>query len=72
MTNLLMERLKRAPAAGIVNVVSEGTTGGVLDWDKIGEVNNYKAVAGYSQSKQAEILWTYELAERLKGSMVTG
>jgi NAD(P)-dependent dehydrogenase (short-subunit alcohol dehydrogenase family) len=71
LTNLLMESLQRAPTARIVNVVSEGTAGGALDLDTIGKVNDYKAVAAYSQSKQAEILWTYELAERLKGSTVT-
>jgi NAD(P)-dependent dehydrogenase (short-subunit alcohol dehydrogenase family) len=71
LTNLLMERLRRAPAGRIVNVVSEGTSNGVLDIEKIIDAGDYKAVVAYSQSKQAEILFTYELAERLKGTTVT-
>jgi len=71
LTNLLMERLRSAPAGRIVNVVSEGTSNGILDLGKIVDTGDYKAVVAYSQSKQAEILFTYELAERLKGTTVT-
>jgi NAD(P)-dependent dehydrogenase (short-subunit alcohol dehydrogenase family) len=71
LTNLLMVRLKSAPAARIVNVVSEGTADGQLAVERIEDTGDYRAVTAYSRSKQAEILWTYELAARLKDTTIT-
>ncbi len=71
LTNLLIETLKCAPASRIVNVVSEGTSGGRIDFENLLEAKEYKPLIAYSQSKQAEILFTHELAERLKGTKVT-
>jgi NAD(P)-dependent dehydrogenase (short-subunit alcohol dehydrogenase family) len=71
LTNLLLETLQCAPSPRIINVVSEGTSGGTIDFNSLINSKEYKPVLAYSQSKQAEILFTYALSERLKGTKIT-
>jgi NAD(P)-dependent dehydrogenase (short-subunit alcohol dehydrogenase family) len=71
LTNLLLDSLESAAPSRIINVVSEGTTGGELDFDNLTAGKKYDPVTVYSQSKQAEILFTYELALRLKGTKIS-
>jgi retinol dehydrogenase-12/retinol dehydrogenase-13 len=70
LTELLLESLKRAPAARIVNVASRMAYG--LD---ITDVNYnrrpYSVSAAYAQSKQANRMLTWALARRLEGTAVT-
>lgn len=68
LTNLLLDLLEKGSPSRIVNVVSEGVSGGCIDFDVLMCRTKFKPVAAYSQAKQAEILLTYELAERLKGT----
>lgn len=45
--------------------------GGGLNFDDLMLENKYRGFAAYSQSKLANVLFTYELARRLEGSGVT-
>ncbi len=38
-----------------------------MNWDDLMFEKNYKMLGGYSQSKLAQIMFTVELAKRLKG-----
>jgi len=70
LTELLLERLKRSAPARIVNVASERA--GELDLSDVQfERRPYSGVSAYSQSKQADRMWTWALARRLEGSRVT-
>jgi NAD(P)-dependent dehydrogenase (short-subunit alcohol dehydrogenase family)/glyoxylase-like metal-dependent hydrolase (beta-lactamase superfamily II) len=71
LTTQLVETLKRATDPRVVNVVSEGTSKGKIDFDSLLLAEKYNPVLAYSQSKQAEILFTHELAVRMKGTGVT-
>jgi NAD(P)-dependent dehydrogenase (short-subunit alcohol dehydrogenase family) len=71
LTNLLLGLLKKSAPSRIVNVSSVAHYGGRIDFD---ELQNRKAQAGmkaYSQSKLAQVLFTYELSRRLQGTGVT-
>jgi NAD(P)-dependent dehydrogenase (short-subunit alcohol dehydrogenase family) len=71
LTNLLLELLIASGAGRIINVVSEGLTRERFDVTQLMSDKKYKPVLAYSQSKQAEILFTYHLADRLAGKRVT-
>ena len=61
-----------APGARIVTVSSGAHQTGKMHWEDINwEKAEYEPWAAYAQSKLANILFTQELAERLKGSGVT-
>lgn len=70
LTNLLLDALRRAPTARIINVSSK--LAGGLDLNDV-EFNRrrYDAIAAYSQSKQANRMLTWALARRLQGSNIT-
>ena len=67
----LLDLLKASAPARIVNVASTMHNGGVIDFDNLQGENGYGGVRAYSQSKLANVLFTYALARRLKGSGVT-
>ena len=71
LTNLLLERLKEAPSARIVNVSSLAHIGGRINFNDLQSKKSYSALLAYGQSKLANILFTRSLAKRLKGSNVT-
>ena len=68
LTNLLLDLLTAAAPSRIVNVVSEGLSKEKFDISLLQSPGKYNALSAYTQSKQAEILFTFELAERLKGT----
>lgn len=70
LTNLLLDRLQKTPAARVVNVASK--LAGGLDLEDL-EFNHrhYDATAAYSQSKQANRMLTWALTRRLEASTVT-
>lgn len=71
LTYELLELLKASAPARIVNVASTMHTGGFIDFgDLLGE-KNYGGIRAYSQSKLANVLFTYALARRLEGTGVT-
>jgi NAD(P)-dependent dehydrogenase (short-subunit alcohol dehydrogenase family) len=71
LTLELLDLLKASAPARIVNVASTMHNGGVIDFDNLQGENGYGGVRAYSQSKLANVLFTYALARRLKGSGVT-
>ncbi len=71
LTNLLLDRLKQAPSARIVNVSSSAHKRGKINFDDINSTKNYSPWGAYSQSKLANILFTRSLTKRLEGTNVT-
>ena len=71
LTNLLLDMLKASVPARIVCVASEAERGGKIDFDDLQSERTYGGMKAYSQSKLANILFTYELARRLKHTGVT-
>ena len=72
LTNLLLELLKKSPAARIVNVASMAYRGAKLDFEDLQAAHKkYNTLAAYGASKLANILFTLELARRLEGGNVT-
>jgi NAD(P)-dependent dehydrogenase (short-subunit alcohol dehydrogenase family) len=71
LTSLLLERLKRSAPARVVTVSSNAHTTGEIDFDDLQGEQTYSGSRAYSQSKLANVLFTYELARRLQPSAVT-
>ena len=71
LTNLLLDRLKSSAPARIVNVSSMVHYDAPLKFDNLQSEKNYNGITAYKQSKLGNVLFTFELAERLKGSGVT-
>jgi NAD(P)-dependent dehydrogenase (short-subunit alcohol dehydrogenase family) len=71
LTNLLLKLLEASAPARIVCVASEAERWGKIYFNDLQCERGYSGIKAYSQSKLANILFTYELARRLKGSGVT-
>jgi retinol dehydrogenase-12 len=71
LTNLLLDLLKKADSARIVNVSSDSHYNGKIDFESFTKNKGYFILSAYGQSKLANVLFTAELAERLKGTRVT-
>jgi retinol dehydrogenase 13 len=72
LTHLLLDRLKQSAPARIIQVNSEGHRFGGLDLADLNwEHRPYIGLRGYGASKVAQLLTTWEFADRLKGSGVT-
>ena len=72
LTNLLLPALAASAPSRIVTVSSAGHGYGTkIDFDDLQGERRYGAGRAYSQSKLANVLFTYELARRLEGSGVT-
>lgn len=71
LTRLLLPLLRRSAPSRIVNVASVGQA--ALDFDDVMLEGGYDGSRAYRQSKLAQILFTFELAERLReeGAEVT-
>lgn len=71
LTNLLLDTLKKSAPSRIINVSSGAHKVGKIYLQDVNLTNNYSLIRAYSQSKLANILFTYELALRLQGTGVT-
>src|SRR5919202_4606855 len=71
LTELLLDVLKASAPGRIVSVSSEAERGGKINFDDLQSYRKYNAMRAYSQSKLANVIWTYELARRLEGTGVT-
>ena len=72
LTYLLLDRMKDSAPARIIQVNSEGHRFGGLDLDDLNwERRPYIGLRGYGASKVAQLLTTWEFADRLQGSGVT-
>jgi len=70
IANLLKERLAAAAPSRLINVASEAHRDARLDFDDLQNKKNYLGLKVYGRSKLCNILFTRELARRLKGTGV--
>ena len=71
LTSLLLDLLKASAPARIVTVSSNSQATGKLDFTDLQGERRYSGQQAYSQSKLANVMFTYELARRLDGTGVT-
>ena len=71
LTNLLLDLMKARAPSRIVNVSSEAQIMGHINFSDLQGERKYGGWKSYSQSKLANVLFTYELARRLEGTGVT-
>ncbi|KAJ8004867.1 hypothetical protein DPEC_G00140760 [Dallia pectoralis] len=72
LTNLLLGKLRSSAPSRVVNVSSIAHKGGEIHFDDLFfEKRPYNALASYRQSKLANVLFSSELARRMKGTGVT-
>jgi NAD(P)-dependent dehydrogenase (short-subunit alcohol dehydrogenase family) len=69
LTNLLLPLLRDSAPARIVNVASAGQS--PVDFGDVMLERSYGGMRAYTRSKLAQIMFTFELAERLRGTGVT-
>ena len=71
LTDLLLTRLEERDQARVVNVASHAHKQGRIDFDDLQGEHSYSGARAYNQSKLANVLFTHELARRLRGNTVT-
>jgi NAD(P)-dependent dehydrogenase (short-subunit alcohol dehydrogenase family) len=71
LTHLLLDVLKASTPSRIINVSSSAQGLARLDLDDLQSEKNYGGLTAYNLSKLANVMFTYELAKRLKGTGVT-
>jgi NAD(P)-dependent dehydrogenase (short-subunit alcohol dehydrogenase family) len=69
LTRLLLPLLERSAPARIVNVSSAGQT--PIDFDDVMLTRGYTGGRAYCQSKLAQVMFTFDLADELRGRDVT-
>jgi len=70
-TGLLLHLVKKSDYARIVNVSSGSHYRGKIDIESFTKKKGYFVMKAYGQSKLANVLFTFELAERLQSTNVT-
>lgn len=71
VTQSLLPLLQSSAPARVVNVSSGVHMGASMNFDDLNGVSGYAPLKAYSQSKLANVMFTYELARRLEGTGVT-
>ena len=71
LTYLLLPALKAAPQGRVVNVSSMAHAYGRIRLDDVDMAQRYDGNAAYGASKVANVLFTFALARRLRGTRVT-
>jgi len=71
LTRDLLPLLKKSAPSRIINVASIAHWDAQVDWNNLQGEMHYDAFDAYALSKLCIILFTYALAERLKGTRVT-
>jgi len=71
VTQALRERLTASAPARIVNTASDAHHGATLDLGNLQSEKSFSATKAYNRSKLCNILFTRELARRLRGTGVT-
>ncbi len=71
LTCRLMELLERSAPSRIINVSSAAHVYGRLDFDDIGFAKRFRSMRAYGTSKLEDLVFAYELSERLQGKGVT-
>jgi NAD(P)-dependent dehydrogenase (short-subunit alcohol dehydrogenase family) len=71
LTHLLAARLIESAPARVVTVSSDAQRLGRIDFDDLQGERSWSGQRAYNQSKLANVLFSYELARRLRGTGVT-
>lgn len=71
LTNLLLDRLAASAPSRVVTVASQMEREGVIDFEDLQGSRAYDPRRAYVQSKLANILFTRELARRVRGRGIT-
>jgi NAD(P)-dependent dehydrogenase (short-subunit alcohol dehydrogenase family) len=71
LTNLLLDLLKANAPSRIINLTSSAHYGTEMDFEDLQGEKKYSGYHAYSQSKLANVLFTYQLAKLLEGTGVT-
>jgi NAD(P)-dependent dehydrogenase (short-subunit alcohol dehydrogenase family) len=71
LTNLLLPALRAGAPSRVVNVTSRLERMGRIDFEDLQSARHYNGLRAYARSKLANVLFTYELAERLRGAGIT-
>ena len=71
LTNLLLPIIRKTPGARIVNVASDGHYQAQIDLNDLQFTKNFNSMKVYGASKMAMVIFTLDLAERLKGTGIT-
>jgi NAD(P)-dependent dehydrogenase (short-subunit alcohol dehydrogenase family) len=74
MTHLLLDMLQKSAPSRIITVASKGLIvypALDIDFENLNGERKFSAQHAYYQSKQAQLMFTYALAEKLKGTGVT-
>jgi NAD(P)-dependent dehydrogenase (short-subunit alcohol dehydrogenase family) len=67
-TGLLLDRVLAAPGSRVVTVSSIGHRRGRIRFDDLQSERSYSRMGAYGQSKLANLLFTYELQRRIRGT----
>jgi retinol dehydrogenase-14 len=70
LTHLLVDRLAESAPARVVTVSSDAQRLGRIDFTDLQGERSWSGQKAYNQSKLANVLFTYELARRLRGTEV--
>jgi retinol dehydrogenase 14 len=71
LTSLLLNRLKASPQARIINMSSRAHSRGAMHFEDLFFKKEYSITQVYNQSKLANLLFTYQLADKLQGTPIT-
>ena len=71
LTTLLIDILQASNQGRIINVSSDAHFKGIIHLNDLQSKHNYNGFNSYAQSKLALLLFTYELAHRLKNTNIT-
>jgi retinol dehydrogenase 12 len=71
LSNLLLNQVRASAPARIINVSSAAHHGARIDFDDIQLSKRYSGWKAYAQSKLANVLFSYELADRLQDADIS-
>jgi retinol dehydrogenase-14 len=71
LTHLLLDVLQASTPARVLNMASEAERMGKIDFEDLQMEKRYSPFGAYCRSKLANIMFTYDLAQRLQGTGVT-
>lgn len=71
LTRGLVDVMRSSAPARIVNVASQLHETGKMHFDDLGLSGNFAPLKAYSQSKLANVMFTFDLAERLRDANIT-
>jgi len=71
LTNLLIERLEHSSPSRVITVSSEAQRWGNMDFEDMQSRRKYRGFPVYGMTKLANIMFTFELTERLGGTGVS-